>query len=122
MSAALCWSSESYEVAFPILSFCLNVPILGQDVTFLKREERKEGRKSWSFPKHLGMECDKVYTEGLIRGVFCFFTCGEKGTRGEVNKQKVDRDSSHLATLCCDLMRKSNDTNTHNTQTQTPAT
>lgn len=41
-----------------------------------------------------------------------YFTCGGKRDKG-VNKQKVDRDSSHLATLCCDLMRKSNDKHTH---------
>ncbi len=38
---------------------------------------------------------DKVY---LVRGLFCVSHVGRRG-KG-VNRQKVNRDSSHLATLC----------------------
>lgn len=47
--------------------------------------------------------------------VLCFIYGGRDR---RINKQKLDRDSSHLATLCCDLMRKSNDKHTH-TRTHT---
>lgn len=64
--------------------------------------------------------------QGLLskvdKGSVLCIICGERDRR--INKQKLDRDSSHLATLCCDLMRKSNDkhthTRTHTHSTQTP--
>lgn len=54
---ATCLTSESYEAAFPILSFfflsgCPNIGIRG----FCKREKRKGGREL--NPKSLGMEGD----------------------------------------------------------------
>lgn len=42
-SAAVGWSSESYKAELPISSFSFDDPILG--FYFLRREERKEGRK-----------------------------------------------------------------------------
>lgn len=70
---------------------------------------------SWLNPKLLGM----TLIWRLRRGKFCWEGEGEKG----VKRKKVDRDSSHLATLCCDLITKSNDKHMQadNTQIQKPA-
>lgn len=59
LHVSICLSSESYEVAFPILSFHLDVPILGQGFFFWKGRE-ENGRASKSYPKYLEMEGDKV--------------------------------------------------------------
>lgn len=72
------WSSQ-----YCLLSGCPNI---GTGGYFSKREERKEGGESWSYPKHVGMEGDKVYSERLIRGAFCF-TCRGKGTGGSISKK-----------------------------------
>lgn len=52
-SAAVKESSESYEVAFPILSFHPDVQILGQE--FGSMREEKGGGGSWADPMSLGM-------------------------------------------------------------------
>lgn len=77
------WSSESYEVEFPILSVCLRCPNIGTAGYFSKGGREAGGRgKSWSYPKHLGMEGDKVNSIRLIRGAFCVSHVGGKETRG----------------------------------------
>lgn len=84
MSAATCLSSESYEVELPILSFCSDVLILGQGVSFLKGNSgRGEGGKSWLHPRHLGIR--DLFGKVDKRSVLCF-TCGEKGTSGSISK------------------------------------
>lgn len=48
-----------------------------------KWEEREEGGKSWSYPKPLGMEGDKVNLVRLTRASFCVtHVGGERGTKG----------------------------------------
>lgn len=68
---AMRWSSQ----------YCLflsGCPNIGTEV-------REDGGKSWSYPKHLGMEGDKDYSERLIRGAFC--VVGKEGQgRGQEAK------------------------------------
>lgn len=66
---AMRWSSQ-------YCLFCLDVQILGHKATFLKGKGRGGG-ESWSYPKNLGMEGNKVYLQ----------RCGEKGTRGAISKR-----------------------------------
>jgi len=86
----------------PILSFRLDVSILGPEV---REEGRREGGKEGGYG-HI----PKVYSDVSHVGD----KEGDTGREREgFNKQKRERDSSHLATLCCDLMRKkSSDTQT----------
>lgn len=58
----MCLSSESYEVAFPILSFHLDVPILGQGLFFFLEGKggKREGIKVISQVLYLEMEGDNV--------------------------------------------------------------
>lgn len=79
-------------------------PNIGTRFFFWKGRE-ESGRASTSYPKYLEMEGDKVCLVDKRSGLW------ERDWG--INKQRVDRDSSHLATLCCDLMRKSNDKHTN---------
>lgn len=101
-------SSESYEATFPILYCFLNVPILGLGY-FLGTRTR--GGNSGHIPRILGWKATKFgHKDWQVEG--CVF---HMGWGWGVNQQLLDRDSSHLATLCWDLMRKSNDEHTNST-------
>lgn len=69
----------------PVLSFCLDVPILEHEVFLKGKSVRREGNHG-HIPKHLGMGGNKDYLERLTRGAFCVSHVGEKG----INKQKID--------------------------------
>lgn len=72
---------------FPILSFHLDVPILGQRGFLSVTGKKETGKEVRSYPKHLGMEGDKVRLNKVTRGVFCVFTCGGVGREGSIGNK-----------------------------------